>query len=53
MTATAWSPPTERLEQVRTLMRDRVLPNESALGREDEARPADRRDRPLGDVALP
>jgi acyl-CoA dehydrogenase len=37
MTATAWSPPTERLEQVRTLMHDRVLPNESALDREDEA----------------
>ena len=37
MTATAWSPPTERLEQVRGIMRDRVLPNEAALDREDDA----------------
>jgi acyl-CoA dehydrogenase len=37
MTATAWSPPTERLEQVRAIMHDRVLPNEAALDREDEA----------------
>jgi len=37
MTATAWSPPTERLEQVRRIMRDRVLPNEAALDREDDA----------------
>jgi alkylation response protein AidB-like acyl-CoA dehydrogenase len=37
MTATAWSPPTERLEQVRALMHDRVLPNEAALDREDDA----------------
>jgi acyl-CoA dehydrogenase len=37
MTATAWSPPTERLEQVRAFMRDRVLPNEAALDREDDA----------------
>jgi alkylation response protein AidB-like acyl-CoA dehydrogenase len=37
MTATAWSPPTERLEQVRAFMHDRVLPNEAALDREDEA----------------
>ena len=37
MTATAWSPPTERLEQVRAIMRDRVLPNEAALDREDDA----------------
>jgi alkylation response protein AidB-like acyl-CoA dehydrogenase len=37
MTATAWSPPTERLEQVRAIMRDRVLPNETALDREDDA----------------
>ena len=37
MTATAWSPPTERLEQVRAFMHERVLPNEAALDREDEA----------------
>jgi alkylation response protein AidB-like acyl-CoA dehydrogenase len=37
MTATAWSPPTERLEQVRAMMHDRVLPNEAALDREDDA----------------
>jgi alkylation response protein AidB-like acyl-CoA dehydrogenase len=37
MTATAWSPPTERLEQVRAFMHDRVLPNEAALDREDDA----------------
>ena len=36
MTATAWSPPTERLEQVRAIMHDRVLPNEAALDREDD-----------------
>jgi acyl-CoA dehydrogenase len=37
MTATAWSPPTERLEQVRAFMHERVLPNEAALDREDDA----------------
>jgi acyl-CoA dehydrogenase len=37
MTATAWSPPTERLEQVRAFMHDRVLPSEAALDREDDA----------------
>jgi acyl-CoA dehydrogenase len=37
MTATAWSPPTERLEQVRTFMFERVLPNEHVLDREDDA----------------
>src|ERR1700750_1495265 len=38
MTATAWSPPTEKLEQVRTFMNDRVLPNEAVLDSEsDEA----------------
>jgi acyl-CoA dehydrogenase len=37
MTATAWSPPTERLEQVRAIMHDRVVPNEPALDREDDA----------------
>ena len=36
MTATAWSPSTERLEQVRAIMHDRVLPNEAALDREDD-----------------
>ena len=36
MTATAWSPPTERLEQVKTLMAERVLPNESAIERQDD-----------------
>jgi acyl-CoA dehydrogenase len=37
MTATAWSPPSERLEQVRAFMHDRVLPNEALLDREDDA----------------
>src|SRR6478672_9679946 len=37
MTAVAWAPPTERLEQVRAFMADRVLPNESAIERQDEA----------------
>jgi acyl-CoA dehydrogenase len=37
MTATAWSPPTERLEQVRAIMHDRVVPNEPTLDREDDA----------------
>ena len=37
MTATAWSPPTERLEQVHAIMHDRVLPQEAALDREDDA----------------
>jgi acyl-CoA dehydrogenase len=36
MTATAWAPPTERLEQVRTFMTERVLPNEAAIERQDE-----------------
>jgi acyl-CoA dehydrogenase len=36
MTATAWAPPTEKLEQVRTFMFERVLPNEPILDREDE-----------------
>src|ERR1051325_10684393 len=35
MTATAWPPPTERLERVRAFMNDRVLPNEHVLDRED------------------
>jgi acyl-CoA dehydrogenase len=37
MTATAWSPPTERLEQVGAIMRERVLPNEAVLDQEDDA----------------
>jgi alkylation response protein AidB-like acyl-CoA dehydrogenase len=38
MTATAWSPPTERLEQVRAFMNERILPNERLLESEtDEA----------------
>jgi acyl-CoA dehydrogenase len=36
MTATAWAPPTERLEQVRAFMNERVLPNERILDREDD-----------------
>jgi acyl-CoA dehydrogenase len=36
MTATAWAPPTERLEQVRAFMSERVLPNEHILDREDD-----------------
>jgi len=37
MTVTAWAPPTGRIEQVRAFMDERVLPNEPALDREDEA----------------
>jgi acyl-CoA dehydrogenase len=37
VTATAWAPPTERLAQVRALMAERVLPNESVIERQDEA----------------
>ncbi|HZQ15156.1 MAG TPA: acyl-CoA dehydrogenase family protein [Gaiellaceae bacterium] len=37
MTAAAWSPPTEKLERVRTFMHERVLPNEHVLDREDDA----------------
>jgi acyl-CoA dehydrogenase len=37
MTASAWSPPGERLERVRAFMNDRVLPNEDVLDREDDA----------------
>src|SRR3954469_25218731 len=36
MTATAWAPPTEKLEQVRAFMAERVLPNEHVLDREDD-----------------
>jgi acyl-CoA dehydrogenase len=37
MTTTQWAPPTERLEQVRAFMAERVLPNEAAFDREDAA----------------
>jgi alkylation response protein AidB-like acyl-CoA dehydrogenase len=37
MTTTAWAPPTERLEQVRAFMAERVLPNEQAIEKQDEA----------------
>ena len=37
MTATSWAPPTERLEQVRAFMAERVIPNEQAIERQDEA----------------
>jgi alkylation response protein AidB-like acyl-CoA dehydrogenase len=36
MATSAWAPPTERLEQVRAFMAERVLPNEHVLDREDE-----------------
>jgi acyl-CoA dehydrogenase len=36
MAATAWAPPTAKLEQVRAFMNERVLPNEPALDREDD-----------------
>src|SRR5882672_3787448 len=35
VTATAWAPPTERLAQVRAFMAERVLPNETAIERQD------------------
>ena len=37
MTTAAWAPPTDRLEQVRAFMNERVLPNEHTLDREDDA----------------
>src|SRR4051812_37856763 len=37
MATVSWAPPTERLEQVRTFMTERVLPNERALEKQDEA----------------
>jgi acyl-CoA dehydrogenase len=37
MTLTQWSVPTERLEQVKALMAERVLPNESAIANQDDA----------------
>src|SRR5438309_7576177 len=36
MTATVWAPPTERLEQVRAFMAERVIPNEHILDREED-----------------
>jgi acyl-CoA dehydrogenase len=35
MASVAWAPPTERLEQVRAFMAERVLPNEQAIERQD------------------
>ena len=35
MATTAWAPPTERLEQVKAFMSERVLPNERAIERQD------------------
>src|SRR6267378_8487102 len=37
MGTTTWAPPTERLEQVRAFMEERVIPNEQAIERQDEA----------------
>ena len=37
MTSVTWAPPTERLELVRAFMADRVVPNEQAIERQDEA----------------
>jgi acyl-CoA dehydrogenase len=37
MTSTTWAPPTQRLEQVRAFMSERVIPNEQAIERQDEA----------------
>jgi acyl-CoA dehydrogenase len=37
MTSTTWAPPTKRLEQVRAFMSERVIPNEQAIERQDEA----------------
>src|SRR6478672_2206903 len=36
MASVAWAPPTERLEQVRRFMADRVVPNEDSIERQDE-----------------
>jgi acyl-CoA dehydrogenase len=36
MATSTWAPPTERLEQVRAFMAERVLPNEQAIERQDE-----------------
>jgi acyl-CoA dehydrogenase len=37
MASVAWAPPKERLEQVRAFMAERVLPNEAAIERQDDA----------------
>jgi alkylation response protein AidB-like acyl-CoA dehydrogenase len=37
MTGSTWAPPSERLEQVRAFMAERVLPNERAIEKQDEA----------------
>jgi acyl-CoA dehydrogenase len=37
MATTTWAPPTKRLEQVRAFMAERVLPNEQAIEKQDEA----------------
>ncbi|MGH3003128.1 MAG: acyl-CoA dehydrogenase family protein [Gaiellaceae bacterium] len=37
MTVAQWAPPTERLERATSLMAERVLPNETAIERQDEA----------------
>ena len=37
MTVTAWARPTDRLEHIRAFMAERVLPNEAAIERQDEA----------------
>jgi alkylation response protein AidB-like acyl-CoA dehydrogenase len=37
MTATVWAPPTERLEQVRAFMAERVIPNERAIEKQDSS----------------
>jgi len=36
MAATAWAPPTAKLDRVRSFMNERVLPNEHLLDREDD-----------------
>jgi alkylation response protein AidB-like acyl-CoA dehydrogenase len=37
MTSTAWAPPSARLEQVRAIMAERVIPNETSIERQDDA----------------
>jgi alkylation response protein AidB-like acyl-CoA dehydrogenase len=37
MTSVAWAPPTERLAQVKAFMAERVVPNEGAIERQDDA----------------
>jgi acyl-CoA dehydrogenase len=37
MTVTAWAPPTERLDSVRAFMAEQVIPNETAIERQDAA----------------